>query len=59
MFKTKLSDLLFVVKKLWQILSFLLQVLKPKSKLIKGDPAGEDKLEMLACDRKSQSGNKN
>ncbi|XP_048791726.1 E3 SUMO-protein ligase RanBP2-like isoform X24 [Lagopus muta] len=29
---------------------------KPKSKLIKGDPAGQDMLEMLACDRKSQSG---
>uniref|UniRef100_A0A669QVJ0 Uncharacterized protein n=1 Tax=Phasianus colchicus TaxID=9054 RepID=A0A669QVJ0_PHACC len=28
---------------------------KPKSKLTKGDPAGLDKLEMLACDRKSQS----
>ncbi|NXC46543.1 RBP2 ligase, partial [Penelope pileata] len=29
---------------------------KPKSKLIKGDPTGQDMLEMLACDRKSQSG---
>ncbi|NXL92652.1 RBP2 ligase, partial [Alectura lathami] len=29
---------------------------KPKSKLIKGDPSGQDVLEMLACDRKSQSG---
>ncbi|XP_065597118.1 ranBP2-like and GRIP domain-containing protein 4 isoform X2 [Cyrtonyx montezumae] len=29
---------------------------KPKSKLIKGDPTGQDVLEMLACDRKSQSG---
>uniref|UniRef100_A0A8C0C3H4 E3 SUMO-protein ligase RanBP2 n=1 Tax=Buteo japonicus TaxID=224669 RepID=A0A8C0C3H4_9AVES len=32
------------------------QVPKPKSKLIKGDQAGQDVLEMLACDRKSQSG---
>lgn len=59
MFKTKLSALLFTVKKPQQILSFLLQVPKPKSKLTKGDPPGQDKLEMLACDRKSQSGNKN
>ncbi|XP_064295759.1 ranBP2-like and GRIP domain-containing protein 4 isoform X1 [Phalacrocorax carbo] len=32
------------------------QVPKPKSKLIKGDQNGQDVLEMLACDRKSQSG---
>ncbi|XP_067151302.1 ranBP2-like and GRIP domain-containing protein 4 isoform X3 [Apteryx mantelli] len=32
------------------------QVPKPKSKLIKGDQTGQDMLEMLACDRKSQSG---
>ncbi|XP_010285594.1 PREDICTED: E3 SUMO-protein ligase RanBP2 [Phaethon lepturus] len=32
------------------------QVPKPKSKLIKGDQTGQDVLEMLACDRKSQSG---
>ncbi|KAM6095039.1 ranBP2-like and GRIP domain-containing protein 4 isoform 2-T2 [Chlamydotis macqueenii] len=32
------------------------QVPKPKSKLIKVDQAGQDVLEMLACDRKSQSG---
>ncbi|NXP14298.1 RBP2 ligase, partial [Thinocorus orbignyianus] len=32
------------------------QVPKPKSKLINGDQAGQDMLEMLACDRKSQSG---
>ncbi|NXP45192.1 RBP2 ligase, partial [Heliornis fulica] len=32
------------------------QVPKPKSKLIKGDQTGPDTLEMLACDRKSQSG---
>uniref|UniRef100_A0A672TS05 E3 SUMO-protein ligase RanBP2 n=1 Tax=Strigops habroptila TaxID=2489341 RepID=A0A672TS05_STRHB len=32
------------------------QVPKPKSKLIKGDQTGQDTLEMLACDRKSQSG---
>uniref|UniRef100_A0A8C5IG62 E3 SUMO-protein ligase RanBP2 n=1 Tax=Junco hyemalis TaxID=40217 RepID=A0A8C5IG62_JUNHY len=36
------------------LLSF--QVPKPKSKLIKGDQTGQDMLEMLACDRKSQSG---
>eukprot|EP00076_Gallus_gallus_P036900 XP_025002438.1 E3 SUMO-protein ligase RanBP2-like isoform X15 [Gallus gallus] len=29
---------------------------EPKSKLIEGDPTGRDMLEMLACDRKSQSG---
>uniref|UniRef100_A0A8B9PZ50 RAN binding protein 2 n=1 Tax=Apteryx owenii TaxID=8824 RepID=A0A8B9PZ50_APTOW len=33
-----------------------LEVPKPKSKLIKGDQTGQDMLEMLACDRKSQSG---
>ncbi|XP_054255486.1 ranBP2-like and GRIP domain-containing protein 4 isoform X3 [Indicator indicator] len=32
------------------------QVPKPKSKLIKGDQTGQDMLEVLACDRKSQSG---
>ncbi|XP_071887623.1 E3 SUMO-protein ligase RanBP2 isoform X2 [Anas platyrhynchos] len=32
------------------------QVPKPKSKLIKGEHTGQDTLEMLACDRKSQSG---
>ncbi|XP_075381223.1 ranBP2-like and GRIP domain-containing protein 4 isoform X4 [Mycteria americana] len=32
------------------------QVPKPKSKLMKGDQTGQDVLEMLACDRKSQSG---
>ncbi|NWR28986.1 RBP2 ligase, partial [Tachuris rubrigastra] len=32
------------------------QVPKPKSKLIKGDQTGQDVLETLACDRKSQSG---
>ncbi|NXW54105.1 RBP2 ligase, partial [Eurystomus gularis] len=32
------------------------QVPKPKSKLIKGDQTGQDTLEILACDRKSQSG---
>uniref|UniRef100_A0A8B9FGM2 RAN binding protein 2 n=1 Tax=Amazona collaria TaxID=241587 RepID=A0A8B9FGM2_9PSIT len=32
------------------------EVPKPKSKLIKGDQTGQDTLEMLACDRKSQSG---
>ncbi|KAM6439334.1 ranBP2-like and GRIP domain-containing protein 4 isoform 1-T1 [Rhynochetos jubatus] len=32
------------------------QVPKPKSKLIKGDQTGQDMLELLACDRKSQSG---
>ncbi|NXG59468.1 RBP2 ligase, partial [Hemiprocne comata] len=32
------------------------QVPKPKSKVIKGDHTGQDVLEMLACDRKSQSG---
>ncbi|NXX10960.1 RBP2 ligase, partial [Podargus strigoides] len=32
------------------------QVPKPKSKLIKKDQTGQDMLEMLACDRKSQSG---
>ncbi|NWR80661.1 RBP2 ligase, partial [Centropus unirufus] len=32
------------------------QVPKPKSKLIKGDQTGQDMLEMLAYDRKSQSG---
>ncbi|NXG52952.1 RBP2 ligase, partial [Psilopogon haemacephalus] len=32
------------------------QVPKPKSKQIKGDQAGQDMLEVLACDRKSQSG---
>ncbi|XP_009945534.1 PREDICTED: E3 SUMO-protein ligase RanBP2-like [Leptosomus discolor] len=32
------------------------QVPKPKSKLIKGDQTGQDVLEILACDRKSQSG---
>ncbi|NWU64115.1 RBP2 ligase, partial [Pterocles burchelli] len=32
------------------------QVPKPKSKLIKGDQTGQDVLEMLSCDRKSQSG---
>ncbi|NXL32721.1 RBP2 ligase, partial [Glaucidium brasilianum] len=32
------------------------QVPKPKSKLIKGDQTGQDVLEMLASDRKSQSG---
>ncbi|NXJ65432.1 RBP2 ligase, partial [Rostratula benghalensis] len=32
------------------------QVPKPKSKLINGDQAGQDMLEILACDRKSQSG---
>ncbi|NXE91180.1 RBP2 ligase, partial [Menura novaehollandiae] len=36
------------------LLSF--QVPKQKSKLIKGDQTGQDMLEMLACDRKSQSG---
>ncbi|NXD99660.1 RBP2 ligase, partial [Chaetorhynchus papuensis] len=36
------------------LLSF--QVPKPKSKLIKGDQTGQDMLELLACDRKSQSG---
>uniref|UniRef100_A0A8C5TSZ9 E3 SUMO-protein ligase RanBP2 n=1 Tax=Malurus cyaneus samueli TaxID=2593467 RepID=A0A8C5TSZ9_9PASS len=36
------------------LLSF--QVPKPKSKLIKGDQTGQDVLDMLACDRKSQSG---
>lgn len=35
------------------------QVPKPKSKLIKGDQAEQEKLEMLACDRQSQSGKKN
>lgn len=40
------------------IFSLLYQVPKPKSKLIKGDQTGQDVLEMLACDRKSQSGNK-
>lgn len=39
------------------IFSLLHQVPKPKSKLIKGDQTGQDTLEMLACDRKSQSGN--
>ncbi|XP_040514928.1 E3 SUMO-protein ligase RanBP2-like isoform X3 [Gallus gallus] len=29
---------------------------KPESKLIEGDASGQDMLEMLACDRKSQSG---
>uniref|UniRef100_A0A8C9FN10 Uncharacterized protein n=1 Tax=Pavo cristatus TaxID=9049 RepID=A0A8C9FN10_PAVCR len=33
-----------------------LEVPKSKSKLIKGDPAGQDKLEKLACDQKNQSG---
>ncbi|XP_064502475.1 ranBP2-like and GRIP domain-containing protein 4 isoform X6 [Pseudopipra pipra] len=32
------------------------QVPQPKSKLIKGDQTGQDMLEMMACDRKSQSG---
>uniref|UniRef100_A0A8C6Y8M0 E3 SUMO-protein ligase RanBP2 n=1 Tax=Naja naja TaxID=35670 RepID=A0A8C6Y8M0_NAJNA len=32
------------------------QVPRPKSKLIKGDHAEQEKLEMLACDRQSQSG---
>ncbi|NXG17876.1 RBP2 ligase, partial [Grallaria varia] len=32
------------------------QVPKPKSKLIKGDQTRQDVLELLACDRKSQSG---
>ncbi|NXN28332.1 RBP2 ligase, partial [Nycticryphes semicollaris] len=32
------------------------QVPKPKSKLINGDQTGQDMLEILACDRKSQSG---
>ncbi|NWI66102.1 RBP2 ligase, partial [Todus mexicanus] len=32
------------------------QVPKPKSKVIKGDQTGQDVLEILACDRKSQSG---
>ncbi|XP_059577016.1 ranBP2-like and GRIP domain-containing protein 4 isoform X2 [Alligator mississippiensis] len=32
------------------------QVPKPKAKLIKGDQAGQEILEMLACDRLSQSG---
>ncbi|XP_008944668.1 PREDICTED: E3 SUMO-protein ligase RanBP2 [Merops nubicus] len=32
------------------------QVPKPKSKLIKGDQTGQDMLEIMACDRKSQSG---
>ncbi|NXT76556.1 RBP2 ligase, partial [Zapornia atra] len=32
------------------------QVPKPKTKLINGNQTGQDKLEMLACDRKSQSG---
>ncbi|NWU91300.1 RBP2 ligase, partial [Upupa epops] len=32
------------------------QIPKPKSKLIKGDQTGQDMLEILACDRKSQSG---
>ncbi|XP_009876789.1 PREDICTED: E3 SUMO-protein ligase RanBP2 [Apaloderma vittatum] len=32
------------------------QVPKPKSKLLKGDQTGQDVLETLACDRKSQSG---
>ncbi|XP_019385141.1 PREDICTED: E3 SUMO-protein ligase RanBP2-like isoform X1 [Crocodylus porosus] len=32
------------------------QVPKPKGKLIKGDQAGQDIVEMLACDRLSQSG---
>lgn len=46
-------------EKVVTIFSSLYQVPKPKSKLIKGDQAGQDVLEMLACDRKSQSGNKN
>jgi len=37
---------------------FLRQIPKPESKLIEGDASGQDMLEMLACDRKSQSGNK-
>ncbi|XP_035173062.1 E3 SUMO-protein ligase RanBP2-like [Oxyura jamaicensis] len=32
------------------------QVPKPKSKLIQGEHTGQDTLELLACDRKSQSG---
>ncbi|XP_027496539.1 ranBP2-like and GRIP domain-containing protein 4 isoform X3 [Corapipo altera] len=32
------------------------QVPQPKSKLIKGDQTGQDVLEIMACDRKSQSG---
>ncbi|XP_007427689.1 E3 SUMO-protein ligase RanBP2 isoform X1 [Python bivittatus] len=32
------------------------QVPRPKSKLIKGDHAEQEKLEILACDRQSQSG---
>ncbi|NXD85689.1 RBP2 ligase, partial [Halcyon senegalensis] len=32
------------------------QVPKPKSKIIRGDQTGQDMLEILACDRKSQSG---
>uniref|UniRef100_A0A8C3STA7 RAN binding protein 2 n=1 Tax=Chelydra serpentina TaxID=8475 RepID=A0A8C3STA7_CHESE len=32
------------------------QVPRPKTKLIKADQAGQDMLEMLACDRQSQSG---
>ncbi|XP_010177021.1 PREDICTED: E3 SUMO-protein ligase RanBP2, partial [Mesitornis unicolor] len=32
------------------------QVPKPKSKIIRGDQSGQDVLEILACDRKSQSG---
>ncbi|XP_061482731.1 E3 SUMO-protein ligase RanBP2-like isoform X2 [Rhineura floridana] len=40
------------------VLCYLLayQVPRPKSKLIKGDQAEQEKLEMLACDRQSQSG---
>ncbi|NXP27990.1 RBP2 ligase, partial [Scytalopus superciliaris] len=44
----------FELAALCYLISF--QVPKPKSKLIKGDQAGQDVLEMLACDRKSQSG---
>uniref|UniRef100_A0A674I4J6 RAN binding protein 2 n=1 Tax=Terrapene triunguis TaxID=2587831 RepID=A0A674I4J6_9SAUR len=33
-----------------------LKVPRPKTKLIKADQAGQDMLEMLACDRQSQSG---
>ncbi|KAJ7319744.1 hypothetical protein JRQ81_019255 [Phrynocephalus forsythii] len=32
------------------------QVPRSRSKLIKGDPAEQEKMEMLACDRQSQSG---
>ncbi|XP_052529659.1 translation initiation factor IF-2-like [Tympanuchus pallidicinctus] len=38
----------------WYLNAF--RIPKPKSKLIRGDGAGQDVLEMLACDRKSQCG---